>query len=154
MIAQDTGYEAVREEEFDFYREDLLEGLLQREQIVVQCPALFDRMPSLSDEDTAIVLMRRPLEELAASRDRMFAPATGRKMSGDEQNSAQLARLDIASGDAASLKYLLWDDWVKGSKLHHPIELQYADLAQHPLWVNSETRRQLGRQWHNRRTTI
>ena len=154
MIAQDTGFEAVREEQFEYYREDMLRGLLQREQVVVQCPALFDQMPDLSCEDTAIVMMRRPLEELQASRDRMFAPGTGRQMSGAEQNQAQLARLGRSEGDSAGIKYELWDAWVANNQLHNPVEIQYGALAQHPMWVNPEDRRKLGQQWHNRRTSV
>ncbi len=154
MIARDTGFEAVREEQFDFYRADMLEGLLQRDQVVVQCPALFDQMPSLSCDDTAIVLMRRSLEELEASRGRMFAPGTGRKMSADEQNESQLVRLGRKEGDAAELKYQIWAEWVKSGDLHNPIEMEYAALAEHPMWVSKDDRRKLGSQWHNRRTQL
>ena len=154
MIARDTGFEAVREEQFKYYRSDMLQGLLEREGVVVQCPALFDQMPQLSMQDTAIVLMRRPLDEIEASRDRMYAPGTGRQMSGEEQNQAQLARLGHTQGDSARLKYALWDSWLANKQLHNPVEIQYADLADHPLWVAPEARRKLGQQWHNRRTSI
>jgi hypothetical protein len=154
MIAQDTGFEAVREEQFKYYRADMLQGLLQREQVVVQCPALFDQMPDLSLEDTAIVLMRRPLEQIEASRNRMFAPGTGRLMSGDEQNQAQLSRLGKTEGDSARIKYEIWDAWLAQGRLHNPVEIQYAQLAQHPMWVAPEDRRKLGQQWHNRRTSV
>ena len=154
MIAADTGFEPVREEAFDFYNADRLRTLLRREGIVVQCPALFDLMPELSDPDTAIVLMRRPLAELAASRSRMFAPMSGQQLSADEQNAEQLARLGAEGGDAAALKYQRWAGWRARGALHHPIELDYAALAQHPMWVPPEQRRRLGKRWHNRRTRL
>ncbi len=154
MIAADTGLEALREESFDFYDESRLRELLQRDGIVVQCPALFDLMPALSDPHTAIVLMRRPLEELASSRSRMFDPTTAHQLSGDAQNEAQLQRLGQSDGDAAALKYSVWDRWRIEGRIHHPIELQYADLAKHPMWVSPEDRRKLGKRWHNRRTRL
>ncbi|MEL6347391.1 MAG: glycosyltransferase [Myxococcota bacterium] len=154
MIASDTGFEGVREEEFDFYREDLLRGVLARQQVVIQCPALFDLMPRLSAPDTAIVLMRRPLDELAASRARMFTPVGGRQLSAEEQNQAQLARLGARDGDAAALKYALWDQWVAEGTLHNPVEVDYHDLSKHPMWVPADQRRKQGRRWHNRRTRL
>lgn len=154
MIAADTGLEAVREEAFLFYREDMLQGLLAREGIVVQCPALFDRMPDFSDPDTAIVMMRRPLDELEESRGRMFVPGSTERFSAEEQNQAQLARLGAAEGDAAALKYARWSDWVDSGRIHHPVEVAYDALKSHPMWVTPEQRRSLGNQWHNRRTQV
>ncbi len=154
MIAADTGHEAILEEEFEYYREDLLRRTLERRGIVVQCPALFDLMPELSSPDTAIVLMRRPLSELAESRDRMFDPTTAQQLSADEQNRDQLARLGASSGDAAALKYSQWQAWVERRRVHHPVVVEYSSLAKHPMWVAPETRRKLGRQWHNRRTRV
>jgi hypothetical protein len=122
--------------------------------VVVQCPALFDLMPELSDPHTAIVLMRRPLEELAQSRDRMFDPHSAHQLSGEEQNTAQLERLGASTGDAAALKYDCWDRWVKEGRIHHPIEIDYHSLSEHPMWVSKEDRRKLGRRWHNRRTKL
>lgn len=154
MIAKDTGFEALREEAFGFYDEARFRELLQRRGVVVQCPALFDLMPAISDERTAVVLMRRPLEELAASRERMFSPVSGRQLSGDEQNEAQLARLGEDGGDAAALKYQRWDRWLERGLIHNPVEITYASLAEHPLWVSPEERRRQGKLWHNRRTTL
>ncbi|HCH62928.1 MAG TPA: hypothetical protein DFR83_08995 [Deltaproteobacteria bacterium] len=154
MIAADSGLEAVREESFEFYRADLLRDVLRRTGVVVQCPALFDLMPELSDPHTAIVLMRRPLQELAQSRDRMFDPHSAHQLSSDEQNTAQLERLGASNGDAAAIKYDRWDRWVKERRIHHPIELTYANLSEHPMWVSKEDRRKLGRRWHNRRTKL
>ena len=154
MIAADSGHEAVREESFEFYREDLLRDVLRRTGVIVQCPALFDLMPELSDPHTAIVLMRRPLNELAQSRDRMFDPHSAHQLSGEEQNTAQLKRLGASTGDAAALKYDAWDRWVAEGRIHHPIELEYQNLSEHPMWVAKEDRRKLGRRWHNRRTRL
>ena len=154
MIAADTGFEAVREEAFDFYDEARLRLLMRRRQVVVQCPALFDLMPALSDPETAIVLMRRPLVELAASRGRMFAPGNGIQLSPEEQNTEQLARLGESDGDAAALKYERWASWRAGGAIHHPVEVDYSDLADHPMWVSPEKRRRLGKRWHNRRTRL
>lgn len=153
MIARDTGYEAILEESFDFYDEHKLRDLLRRKGIVVQCPALFDLMPDLSDSHTGIVLMRRPLDELARSRNRMYSPATGQKLSPEEQNTEQLARLGRSEGDAAAIKYELWQTWVDNQQIHNPIVIDYARLADHPLWVSKEERRALGKRWHNRRTS-
>lgn len=154
MIAADTGMEPVREEAFEFYNAALLREVLQREGVVVQCPALFDLMPALSDPHTAVVLMRRPLGELSQSRARMFDPATAHQLSGEEQNEAQLERLGQSDGDAAALKYDLWDRWVAERRIHNPVELAYDRLAEHPRWVSPEDRRKLGRRWHNRRTRL
>ncbi len=155
MIARELGFESMLEESFEFYRADLLHGLLRRRSIVVQCPALFDLMPQLSDEHTAIVLMRRPLHELDASRKRMYARRTGRQLSAQHQNVAQLRRLEADAGDdAARVKYERWDDWIARDLIHNPVEIEYADLADHPLWVSATDRRRLGPAWHTRRTRV
>lgn len=154
MIASDLGYQSVREEAFDFYDENALLDLLDEQlRAVFQCPALFDLMPKLSSDRRAIVMMRRPLWELWASRNRMYS-AEGKRVKAGEQNDRQLERLGAADGDAAQIKYERWEEWKADAMIHHPFDVEYSSLSVHPLWVPEEDRRDAGRAWHHRRTGL
>ena len=163
MIAHDTGLEVVREERFACASEKGIRICLAAGDRVIQCPMGFDMMPSFSAADIAIVLMRRDLEELAASRRRMWFRGR-KKLSDREQNAHNLKRLQNAGlvanrlnhehVDAAALKYEVWDMWRQQCVLHHPFEIEYRSLEHHALWTANGDRRALGRDWHHRRTGI
>ena len=138
MIAADTGFEAVREERFSCRNEGLFRRFMKRaKRVVVQAPAMFWTLPDVDDGRTAFVLMRRPLDELHASK--RYPP--GREVP---------LKPYPESGDAPESKYKAWDRM----ELSNKIEINYSDLALHRLWVPTEKRRALGPKWHHRRTRL
>lgn len=131
MIARDTGYEYVDEDELR--RDDLATlRLLLRvgRRFVVHCPALCRFVHEVADDETAVVLMRRPIEEIVASQRRICWRG-GR---------AELRRYGLSAGVIAAVKYRFWDEQQRG-RIAHAYEIDYASLAAHPLWVPARHRR-------------
>ena len=119
-------------------------------RVVIQAPAMVDHLRLFGPlPGTAVVLMRRPLDELREALDRCYTP-DGRKLSAEGQNKEALRWLGLESGDAAEVTYRLWER--RKHQARHPFEVNYSDLAKHPYWVPSEARRAAARDWHIRRT--
>lgn len=132
MIAADTGHEYVDELEFlntDYTKFRRL--LRDRSNIVVQAPHMLKNLVDEPPEDIFLVLMRRPLEEIHASEDRI---RWNEDFSG---NATELAKFGLVEGDSAEVKYRYWDDHPK----HIPfIEVSYDSLRSHPLYVDAAQR--------------
>lgn len=119
MIAEDTG---------KAYLDDLANGIGGIRELcqavgkamntVVQCPIAF---PSISEfggmEDVAIVVMRRDIDEIITSGERM----------GLKRDRYSVREL-----------YANWDTC--RSMILHSFEVNYSDLRSHPLWVNKDKR--------------
>ncbi|MCH9050516.1 MAG: hypothetical protein IIA72_05475 [Proteobacteria bacterium] len=154
MIAHDTGHTTIREEAYGFkslrkFMWLILWTRVAKLPLVIQAPAMFHRLRLFGRlPGTAVVLMRRPLDELREARGRMYG-VNGSKLSQEEQNKEELGWLGSDSGDAAEVKYRLWERWKR--HVRNPFEVTYSDLADHPLWVRTDVRRGAGRKWHNRR---
>jgi hypothetical protein len=130
MIAADTGHDYVDEDEIgvdDLSR--LRERLAAGERIVVQCPALCRFVHELADSRTAVVLMRRPVEEIVASQRRI----------GWNAERLELRRYGLETGVIANVKYDFWEKHQRGH-IEHAYEVTHESLAAHPLWVE-KTRR-------------
>jgi hypothetical protein len=130
MIAYDTGYEFVDEQDFGI---DSLGGLRShlrtRQQTVAQCPALCRHIHMLSKDDTAIILMRREIADIIASQKRI----------GWSWERLDLARYDRHDGVVSEIKYQFWEDYQK-ERIKNAFEIEYESLAEHPLWVPKSSR--------------
>lgn len=71
IIANDLGYKYV--DEFEIGINDVVSfcKTLIEERVVIQCPALTHIMPKLDWEETAIVVIDRPIEEIIISEERV-----------------------------------------------------------------------------------
>jgi hypothetical protein len=130
MIAHDTGHSYVDEAQIgvdSLYR--LWTLLRDQRPVVVQCPALCRHVHVFSADDTAIVLMRRDVEDIIASQRRI----------GWHWEELELARYDRSAGVIAEVKYAFWDDYQR-QRTRHAFEVAYHSLAQHPLWVTKDLR--------------
>lgn len=154
-LGQDLGYTVVREEHFGFKGFRKLLWILfwtrvARLRIVVQAPALFHRVPLMARFPwTAIVVVHRPLSEIARSWQHTYAE-DGQLLSGDANNAAELRDLGYANGNAAEIKYRLWEEWKR--RIRNSFDIDYRSLRDHPMWVRDEARRERGKNWVNRRT--
>ncbi len=131
MIAHDTGYEYV--DENDLHMDSLYwlcSFLHYREHIVVQCPVLCRHVHMFGADDTAIVLMRRSVEDIVASQKRI----------GWSWEWLELARYDRSDGVIAKVKYRFWEERQR-ERIQHAFEIEYESLAGHPLWVPKPVRR-------------
>jgi hypothetical protein len=130
MCAADTGHHYV--DENDIYVDSLnalCKWLKQDDKIVVQCPALMRYVHHLADLDVLVVVVRRKLEDILASQERI------------EWQSAwpELIRYGEPEGEPASWKYLYWE-WKQSHWIDNYIEVEYESLRDHPLWINKEHR--------------
>lgn len=128
MIAEDTGHRFVDESEFGAYNVDQWRDECHKDRVVVQCPTMLKRIVDERDPYLFVVLMRRPLAEIHASQERI----------GWQRYEAwELLQFGLTKGDSAAIKYLYWNERPKPS-FH--LEVEYASLQGHQLWVEQEQR--------------
>jgi hypothetical protein len=130
MIAYDTGHEYIDEDDIGLDSLYRLAPLLHNRQcLAVQCPALCRHVHIFSADDTAIVLMRRNIEDIIASQERI----------GWAYEWLELARYDRSDGVIAEIKYQFWEESQRG-QIQHAFEIEYESLAEHPLWIPKHLR--------------
>lgn len=141
MIAADTGYVYVDEEDIGIHYLETLRALLdERRGVVVQCPALARWVHTLDVESVLVVWMRRALVDILASQERI-----GWVERGEEE--LELSKYDSLSGPVAEVKWRFWQR-VQRPRLANWMEVLYEDLSVHPLWVQKGERDGwMHRQW-------
>lgn len=134
MIAHDTGFEYV--DERDYHTDSLghFVGFLNRARVAIQAPTMCRYAHYFGDiRNVAIVLMRRPLDEIVASQKRIKW--------GYER--VELMRYERMNGNIAQVKYDYWDRFQK-ARIVNAFEVEYHDLEAHPLWLPPEERQEFG----------
>lgn len=135
MIATDTGHAFVDEMEFLIKDEALFRQVLQRDNIVVQAPHMLKDMVDDPGPGVFVVLMRRSLDDIHASADRIrWVEELG-------GNRTELAKFGLTEGDSAAIKYEYWDSHEKSVPF---LELEYNSLSRHPLYVPPDQRKNFG----------
>ena len=71
MIAADTGHAFVDERAFRTHDVALWRQILTRDKLVVQSPGMFKEVLDDPPPDIFVVVMRRPLDSIHASEDRI-----------------------------------------------------------------------------------
>jgi coenzyme PQQ synthesis protein D (PqqD) len=131
MIAHDTGYEYIDEHEISTDSLYKLQSLFNnKRRFVIQCPALCRYIHMFSSEDTVIVLMRRNIESIIASQERI----------GWDSEHMELERYNRSDGVIAEVKYRFWEEDQR-DRIRHTLELEYESLSGHPLWASKVMRR-------------
>ena len=125
-IAEDTGHRYVDESYFGTFKNSKLDQLLEKSQIVVQCPAVARWVHEYSADDVLIVFVRRDIEEIIVSQDRIGW--TERYEWGELQN------YEADEGPIARVKYDFWEQHQR-RHIEHWLEVEYESLKEHPLWV-------------------
>jgi len=134
-IAADTGHSFVDEMEFAIKDVAAFRQVLERDKVVVQAPHMLKDLVDDPPAGVFIVLMRRDLEAVHASEDRIrWAEVYGGK-------KTELAKFGLTEGDPATVKYAYWDAHEKRAPF---LELEYEALRRHPLWVPEERRKSFG----------
>lgn len=134
MIAHDTGYMYVDEKDIGIDSLYYLCMLFQsNRRFVVQCPALCRHVHMFGEGDTAIILMRRSIQDIMASQERI-------DWRGEQ---VEMARYDLSGGKAAEEKYRFWEEYQQ-AKIAHAFEIDYESLAGHVLWIAKEHRSTFG----------
>jgi len=131
MIAHDTGYRYVDEKEIAVGHPELLKALCAAEHgFVVQCPALCHCVHEFSADDTLIILMRRKIEDIIASQERIKWK--------NEQDQLQ-RHYGGVRGPISVIRYKFWEEHQR-PKVKYFLEIEYESLLAHPLWVPKELR--------------
>jgi len=146
MIAHDTGYQYIDEDAFEMDSMYWLCSIMaEKNHIVVQCPVICRYVHMLAGDHVAVVLMRRKIEDIIASQQRIQWP----------WEWLELARYDRSDGVISEVKYRFWDQFQK-ERIKHAFEVEYESLASHPLWLSKEKRQNfdarqtthLAQHWH------
>ena len=103
MIAADTGHEFVDEAEFLIKDSDLFRQFLESDGVVVQAPHMLKDVVDDPPPGIFIVLMRRDLDDIHASADRI---GWTENFGG---NTTELKKFGLTEGDSAAVKYEYWD---------------------------------------------
>ena len=140
MIAHDTGHHLHLEEDIhvdslNFLCRRLRISQGQSKPIVVQCPAMsmYANHFGVHDDRLAVVMMIRPLAEIAASIERIQW----------DWEEPEYIRLQTYGGppSSAELKYGLWEAYQRECLADQAFEVGYKSLADHPLWIPAEQRK-------------
>jgi hypothetical protein len=126
MIAHDTGFTFVDETQFGVHDPAGLRAALDADGVVVQCPSMLRHLVDEPVPGVLVVLMRRRLDEIHASEDRINWESALRG------NSKELAVFGLTEGDSARLKYEYWDSHDRPFPNR---EVDYDSLPAHPLFV-------------------
>jgi hypothetical protein len=131
MIAHDTSLTFVDETEWGVFELEKLKFLDKyRTNFVVQANAAYHIMPYFSRPSTLVVFVKRPIPEIRASWARINKLKSINKIWIDPSWAQKKAPED---------KLILWDS--QKSRIQNLIEVEYKDLAAHPLWVPEEDRK-------------
>jgi len=128
MIAADTGYTYLDEEEFNVSNRDKLRKIFKRGDIVVQCPAISAWIQDFSANDTLIIFMMRDIDDILASQKRIGW--------GDK---TELSKYGKKRGVISKIKYDVWEKEQK-PKVENWLEVEYESLSGHPLWIAKNKR--------------
>lgn len=130
MFAQDAGedWTWVGEEEFGTDDVQRFRQLITAEKIVVHCPAVMQVVPEVADEETLVVVLHRPLDEVVRSRQRIDW----------NENANELAKYQVAEGDSALVKWREFDR--RRHEVPHVLDVDFHELAGHPLFLPSRSR--------------
>ena len=132
MIASDLNLRYVDENEFKVDKLHMLLNILGKEQnIVMQAPGLSRFCHLLNGYDVAVVFMRRDIESIIQSQERIAWPSC------NEKN--ELSKYGYDEGIISEIKYAYWDNYQKQVTKHH-FEFHYDALKSHPLWIDKEQR--------------
>jgi len=119
MLAYDLGLPLRLEEEFGAHNEKkFLE--LTRKKGVVQAPGMCHLLHKL---DCVVVFVSRDEKDIRASEKRI----------GWNDNERELKKFGLTVGISSEVKKLAWN-YQKNLVNHR--EINYADLKNHPLWVD------------------
>lgn len=129
MIAYDTGFKFFDEVLFSVNHLSTFEKLLAKHtQAVFQCPGLSHIIETFSTERTAIIFMIRPTASIILSQQRI-----------NWVSSAEVKNYDTSQHPICEAKLINW--YQKQRNLcHHPFDIKYVLLNDHPLWIPAHKR--------------
>lgn len=132
-LAHDTGYRLALEEKIKFSNRYLVCcHLNDDEPWVIQCPFLSDVIHEFQWDDTLVIWMKRNLEDIRRSQQRMYGPK-GYQISWWAIEQAERRKYHTtAHKPIAQIKNECWD--LQKMMIPHWLEMEYDSLKLHPLY--------------------
>ena len=143
MIAADLGYRCFDEMEFgvDNIRK-VLAIVDALDRIVIQCPSLAASLWMFSHPDVLVIFMKRDIGEIVASQNRPIYDSSPDRRWTTAHQPVELMKYGRTSGVIAQVKYEGWE--AQKPYIRNPLEIEYASLAAHPMWVDRDRRANFG----------
>jgi hypothetical protein len=142
MIANDTGRDYVDENNYRVASEKYFAKWVKKGNCVIHCPAMMRYIHKYSADDTLIVVMIREPEDIIASQKRV----DWHNGILDELYKYGVAWKDLrfyAAWERPPICILKYNWWAfdQKYKVKNYLELWYEDLAEHPMWIPKELRK-------------
>lgn len=128
IISLDTGKSHIDEKDINFHDFRLLEYYLLKGNVVIQCPGLCHLLHTIQGSDTLIIVIRRPIHEIILSENRKWS---------DQARKVELFKYGYSEGVISRVKYAFWESFQKPTLGERAREINYHDLRQHELFVDS-----------------
>ena len=151
QLAEELGYEAVYLEDFYTHDEDLFIKILGSEgKKVVQCPTMCHLLHKLDLEDILVIFLKRKLEEISESKQRISLDNQKNYMRGvhmeeDDFEKSKFLKSEIPNinfyDDISKIKIDVWDNF-QSKEVANKFELTYEDIERYfpKSWVTKKDR--------------
>lgn len=128
IAAKETGYLRIVEMDFSVSEIDILKKYLTFENIVIQCPAIVERINELDLSDVLVVWVERDNEDIIASQKKMWTNA--------DEFSEREKYLNTKYYDFSKTLIEIKKDYFNGeikNKIPNLITVNYNDFLKHEL---------------------
>lgn len=126
ILASETNKEYIDEKFINFHDFRLLNYYLHQSLCVIQCPGLCHKLHEITDNNTLVIFIVRPTEEILASESRSWT---------DNSRFIELAKYGYTSGIISDIKYSYWKKVQKSILKDLGREIRYHALEEHPLFI-------------------
>ncbi len=131
MIAADTGHEYVDEDDYGPHnKRGWIHTIIDHENVVIHCPTMCRYVHQLG-EVALVVMVCRNVIDIVNSQERIGW--------GKANEALELARYKKAEDPVAAIKYDFWCKYQR-TTITNWLEVEYKNLAAHPLWVDKRER--------------
>lgn len=133
IIVDSTGHNYIDEDDYKVSNRKMLKEILDnKENIVVQGPAISAWIEEIATEEMLVVFMRRKISDIVASQNRINWGEKGEKNKYESKFGEQ-------KGKVSEIKYRIWEEKQRG-KIENWKEIQYSSLKNHKLWIPKRKR--------------
>lgn len=137
IIAKELGYKYYDERDIGVRSATALFGVLsKKEKLVIQGPCFCSLIHLIDSPNTAIVLMKRNIDDIRASEERINW----------EYEKEQLANYFREDGIISQVRYDCWEKYQKPKMAIPYFEFDYERASSHPMWLPKEKRLNLRRE--------
>lgn len=140
-----AGHILAKELDYKYYDErdvgvrslsQLFDKLMSKESLVVQGPCFCSIVQWVDSPETAIVIMKRNIEEIVESEA---------KINWSEEKK-ELQNYYKDDGIISVARYKTWEKYQKPNMKVPYFELNYSSLKNHPMWIEKEARKNFRRE--------